>query len=99
MTKWNSGVSSSHQIRAPTFFAGIRVYKSQGLSMNFACEAPAVGNRPALFLGALLWYKHELTKDFVSFKVWILQQSGNAMWDVTLCSSQMHSFRVAFTLL
>lgn len=67
MKEWNSWVSSSHQNRVPTFFAGIRVYNSQGLSMNFAYEAAAVGNCSALFLAALLWWKHELTKDFCQF--------------------------------
>lgn len=46
--------------------------------MNFAREAAAVGNPSVLFLGAPLWWKHELAKDFcqlksVLFKAWILQ--------------------------
>lgn len=33
----------------PTCSVGIRVYRSQGLSVNFASEAAAVGNGSALF--------------------------------------------------
>lgn len=66
--------------------------------MNFAREAAAVGNPAVLFLGALLWWKDELTEDFcqfksVLFKAWILEQGDKTSY---LC--QMHFIGVTFAL-
>lgn len=76
---------------------GIHVYNPPGLNMNSAREAAAVGNLSVLSLGALLWWKHELTKDFcqllsVLFQAWISQCDKISFF------CQMHFIRVTFAL-